>query len=422
MLLNGSSGIAVGMSTNIPPHNLGEVIEASINLVREPEMDLEKLLAYLPGPDFPTGGQLMEQEKLKTIYEKGEGTVYIRAKAEITSAKPEKENKLTAKKDLIHITELPYKVNKAKLVENINQIIKDKKIEGLRNIADYSSYEEPVNIHLRFDPNYDGEVILNQLYKTTRLQNSFSVKMRALIDDQPKVFSLKEILQGFIEKRLENIQKKAQFVYNKNQKELINLETRRFIIEHYQEIAEIARTAKSDEERDQKLKARFKEELKKLQKQLRSIRDETAVLPEKSINFEQEAINRILDTPASFRQFTPEKREKLQNEINALQENNVQQQLLIVQQEARKARLIQELEELRNNYPQDKRRTTVTSQLHSIEERRLIPHEKRIILLSRTESKKENKVNNYLTVHSLTTLEPTNIPSQGKDLKTRGDN
>ena len=134
------------------------------------------------------------------------------------------------------------------------------------------------------------------------------------------------------------------------------------------------------------------------------------------------SINRILDTPASFRQFTPERREKLQNEINILQENNVQQQLLIVQQEIRKERLIQELEELKNNYSQDKRKTIVTSTLHSIEERQLIPHEERIILLSRSENKKENKVNNYLTVHNLTALEPTSLPSQGKELKTRGDN
>src|SRR3954462_2761985 len=111
LLLNGSSGIAVGMSTNIPPHNLGEVIDATINLIQEPEISLEQLITYLPAPDFPTGGQILEQEKLQSIYEKGEGTIYIRAKAEITSSKQEKE-----KKDLIHITELPYKVNKAKLV------------------------------------------------------------------------------------------------------------------------------------------------------------------------------------------------------------------------------------------------------------------------------------------------------------------
>jgi len=395
LLLNGSSGIAVGMSTNIPPHNLGEVVDATINLIRNPEISLEQLLSYLPGPDFPTGGQILEQGGIKTIYEKGEGTIYVRAKAEITSSKSEKDSK-SAKRDLIHITELPYKANKAKLIENIQRIIKDKKIDGLKSVADYSSWEEMVNIHLKFDPNYDGEVILNQLYKSTRLQNTFSVKMRALIDDQPKIFSLKEIIQGFVEQRLANIQKKAQFIYQKNQKELINLETRRFIIDHYQEIAEIVRTAKSDEERSQRLNSRFQ--------------------------LEQEAINRILDTPASFRQFTPERRDKLQKEIDNLKENNSQQQLLIDQQEQRKEKLIQELETLKNDYAHDRRRTAITSISHSIEERQLIPHEDRIILLSRSEEKKEGKTNNYLKVHQVEDLESTNIPSRGKELKTRGDN
>src|SRR5439155_19884416 len=203
--------------------------------------------------------------------------------------------------------------------------------------------------HLHFDPNYDGEVILNQLYQSTKLQSSFSFEMRALISDQPKIFSLKEILQSFIDQRLENIQKKAQFIYNKNQKELINLETRRFIIDNYREIAEIAHTSSSDEEREQKLKTRFSTELKNLQEQLRTIQDKSADSSEKSSNLEQEAINRILDTPASFRQFTPERREKLQNDINKLRQDNSEQQSIIDQQDKRKEKLIQELQELKNS-------------------------------------------------------------------------
>jgi len=143
LLLNGSSGIAVGMSTNIPPHNLGEVVDATISLIQQPEISLEQLLFYLPAPDFPTGGQILEQEKLYSIYERGEGTIYVRAKAEIISSKQDKETKPDnsgkIKRDLIHVTELPYKVNKAKLIGNISQIIKDKKIDGLRSVADYSS-------------------------------------------------------------------------------------------------------------------------------------------------------------------------------------------------------------------------------------------------------------------------------------------
>ena len=144
--------------------------------------------------------------------------------------------------------------------------------------------------------------------------------------------------------------------------------------------------------------------------------------PEKNSDLEQEAINRILDTPASFRQFTPERREKLQNDIAKLQQDNADQQLTIADLGKRKEKLVQELQELQNDYAHDKRKTTVTGIQHSIEERQLIPHEERIVLLSRSENKKENKINNYLTVHHLSAVEPTNIPSQGKELKTRGDN
>ena len=409
------------MRTNIPPHNLGEVTSATIQLIRDPETSYEKIMEHLPAPDFPTGGIILEKEKLQKIYElgggiKGKGTIYIRSKAEITTSQQGKRN------DLIRIIELPFKVNKAKLVSHINQIIKDKKINGLKNVADYSNYEETVNIHLHFDPNYDGEVILNQLYQSTKLQSSFSFEMRALISDQPKIFSLKEILQSFIDQRLVNIQKKAQFIYNKNQRELINLETRRFIIEHYQKIAEIVRSASSEEERSQRIISNFHAEIQDLQERFPKRLGSSSTESEGPRNFEQEIINRILDTPASFRQFTPERREKLENDIKNLQENNIQQQLLIIQEEQRKIKLIQELEELKKNYAHDVRKTTVTSLPHFINERQLIPHEERIVLISRSESKKENKFNNYLTIYHPTSLEATNIPSVGKELKTRGDN
>ena len=133
LLLNGSSGIAVGLSTNIPPHNLAELVETAVSLVENPFLPDEDLFKNFQGPDFPGGGIILEKEKLPEIYQKGEGTIYLRGKAEITSSKPE------SKKDLIQISELPFKVNKAKLVERISEIIKEKRIEGLRSVADYSN-------------------------------------------------------------------------------------------------------------------------------------------------------------------------------------------------------------------------------------------------------------------------------------------
>ncbi|RIA79123.1 DNA topoisomerase, partial [Glomus cerebriforme] len=511
LLCNGSSGIAVGMSTNIPPHNLGEVVDITTELLNNPQLNCQSTnlkLNYF-GPDFPTGGQILEQEKLTEIYEKGgeglkKGTIYVRAQAEILSSNPK------GRKDLIQITQLPFKVNKAKLVTRINQIIKEGKIDGLKglkSVADYSNYEKLVNIHCHFDPNYDGEVILNQLYKSTRLQTSFSFKMRALIDDQPHVFSLKEILQGFINQRLENIQKKAQFIYHKNQKDLISKSMSFFIIENYQAIAQTIQKSSTEEEIKQNLIDRFQGKLgeqkslsidlfltdllretekvlKILQKKIDSLKfsenlaekkeyegeykkytelvnlmrqiakpdgqkgenekeNQMSELKKKAIKLdfqeqvmkklsgeftlletlnsydsEQEVINRLLDTPAKFRQFTPEQKAKLTNDIRGLHENNLQQQLLIIHQEHRKQHLIQELAELKKDYAHDERKTLLTSTLRFITERQLIPHEERIIFLSRSENRKENKVSNFLTVHLVASLEGTNIPSTGKELKT----
>src|SRR4051794_16415835 len=292
LLLNGSSGIAVGMSANIPPHNLGEVVDMTTELVNNPQLTTEELIitwecsncqnkgrgktnqcSYCQstntklnyfGPDFPTGGQVLEREKLLEIYEKGEcpkgkGTIYIRAKAEIISSKPEKE-----KKNLIRITELPFKINKSKLVISISQIIKDKKIPGLKSVEDYSNFEKPVNIHCYFDPDYDGEVILNQLYKKTRLQSTFSFQIRSLIGDQPRIFSLKEILQYFIARKLDNIQKKSQFIYYKTQKELVNLKTRLFSIKNYRGIAQTVDGSPSREKSEKELMDKFQKEIKEL--------------------------------------------------------------------------------------------------------------------------------------------------------------
>lgn len=193
LLLNGSRGIAVGMNTNIPPHNLAEVVEAVVYLIENSEVGLDEILTILPAPDFPTGGEILECSELKKIYETGEGTIFIRARAEVL------ENvNLNKRFNTIRIYEIPYKVTKSSLIESISEIIKEKKVEGLKSIEDYSNLENPVNIHLSFDSNYDAEVILNQLYKYTKLQSTFSVKFRALIGGKPKLLTLVEALRNFI--------------------------------------------------------------------------------------------------------------------------------------------------------------------------------------------------------------------------------
>jgi DNA gyrase subunit A len=295
---------------------------------------------------------------------------------------------------LIIIKELPYKVEKSKLVAHISQIAKDKIIEGLKGVSDYSNYKEVVNIHIKFDPDYDGEVILNQLYKLTTLQSSFSVKIRALVDNKPQIFSLKEIITNFIENRQLTIKKKALFLLNKNNKELVNLETRKFIIDHHQEIAKLVTQPSSEDELKSQLQSQF--------------------------DISLEMAERILDTSYNFRQFTIGRRDKLESDIKQLVENNQQQLLVINSREEQKIKLIEELQSLRDIYQFDERKTQLTSLSHTIAERQLIPREERLVILSK--SKKDEKINNYLTNYNVEVIEGTNIPSVGKELKTRGNN
>lgn len=388
ILINGSFGIAVGISSSFAPNNPAEVAEAVIQVLENPQITLDQLeeSGKMPFPDFPTSGKLLEADRLKSIYETGEGTFYVRGKGEIVSSSEKK------KADTIKIYEIPYRVSKAKIVEQINDLIKNKKIEGLRAVEDYSHFEKPVNFHIRFDPNYDSSVIMDQLFKYTDLQTTFSVKMRALKNGRPKLWSLMELINYYIELRLKHIQNKANYIYDKNLKELEHLGVRKFITENHQRIAEIIRLAKEEEEIKSSLRQEFD-------------------LPEG-------VVNRILDTPSTLRQFTPERKQKLQKDIDNLNLENEYQRSLIESEENRKTLLKNELRSFQEKYSHEVRKTEVSYEKHFISERQLIPFEERFISFSRAESK--NKVSNYLTVNNSHFIEPTNIPSQGKELRARG--
>lgn len=272
---------------------------------------------------------------------------------------------------------------------------------------DYSN-RGVTDIRLEFDAQqHDGQAILNKLYKSTQLQIGFAVKMRALVGDNPKIFSLTEILQAFINKRLENIRRKSQFLLKENEKELVNLNTRFFIISNYQEIAEIIKGQLTEEERHKQLKQKFVE-----------------------IEQGQIKIENILSMSVSFRQFTPEKQTNLTQEIVDLKTENEKLGQLITSGEKRKEKLIFELEQLKKDYEKDSRRTQIISDSHIIDERKAVIPEEIIIILSQGEKKKtnsevgekEDKLASYLNIYKVNALDATNIPSVGKELKTRGEN
>ncbi len=202
LLVNGSVGIAVGMATNIPPHNLGEVIDGMCALIDDPDIDLEGLMEHIKGPDFPTRGVIMGRAGIRAAYGKGRGKITVRAKTDII----EKKNGSFE----IQVTEIPYMVNKAKLIENIADLVKDKRIEGIRDVQDYSSKKGMlISIDLKRDAN--PQVVLNQLFSFTQLQTTFGVIMIALVNGEPKQLTLKEVLTHYIKFQEEVITRRTKF-------------------------------------------------------------------------------------------------------------------------------------------------------------------------------------------------------------------
>lgn len=207
LLVNGSSGIAVGMATNIPPHNLVDVINATVALLDDPTLDIEQLMQHIPGPDFPTAGIINGARGIREAYRTGRGRIYVRARATVET--DEKRGK-----DTIIVHELPYQVNKARLLEKIAELVKDKKIEGITELRDESD-KDGMRMVIELRRGDSGEVMLNNLYKQTQLQTVFGINMVALIDGQPKLLNLKDILDAFIRHRREVVTRRTIFLLRK---------------------------------------------------------------------------------------------------------------------------------------------------------------------------------------------------------------
>ena len=251
LLVNGSAGIAVGMATNIPPHNLSEVIDGVSALIDDPNITVKDLTKLVKGPDFPTGGLICGREGIKSAYETGRGRIMVRAKAHFEKAKTGRT------KDAIIISEIPYQVNKSSLIEKIAELVEDKKIEGIYDIRDESDREGMrVVIELKKDEN--EELILNQLYKHTQMQETFGVIMLALVDGEPRVLNLKEMLQYFIDHRVNVVTRRTKFELDKAEKRAHILEGLKIAIANLDKIIKTIRAAKNPEEAKIALITNFK--------------------------------------------------------------------------------------------------------------------------------------------------------------------
>jgi DNA gyrase subunit A len=235
LLINGSSGIAVGMATNIPPHNLTEIINATVLLIRNPEASLDQVMELVPGPDFPTAGFIYGRGGIRTAYENGRGIIILRARAAI--------EKMARDRESIVVTEIPYQVNKAKLIERIAELVRDKRIEGISDLRDESD-RQGMRIVIELKKDEPAQVILNNLYKMTPMQSSFGIILLAIVQNQPKVLNLREALLCFIEHRKDVVRRRTLFELGKAEARAHILEGLRRALEILDEVIALIRSSK----------------------------------------------------------------------------------------------------------------------------------------------------------------------------------
>ena len=345
LLVNGSSGIAVGMATNIPPHNLGEVIDGTIALIDNPELTSLELMTYIKGPDFPTAGIIMGKSGIRAAYETGKGRIVVRAKAEI-----EEENG----RHKIIVTELPYQVNKAKLIEYIADLVKDKKITGISDLRDESDREGMrMVIELKRDAN--PNVTLNLLYKHTKMQDTFGVIMLALVDNQPQILNLKQVLVHYINFQKDVITRRTQFELNKAKERAHILEGLIIALDNIDEVINIIRSSKTSEIAKNTLIERF------------------------SLSEKQAAA--ILEM--KLRRLTGLERDKIENEYNELMKLIDYLNAILASDERLLEVIKEELLEIKSKYS-DERRTQIEKQENEIDIEDLIQEEDVVITLTHT--------------------------------------
>ena len=343
LLVNGSSGIAVGMATNIPPHNLGEIIDGTIMLIDNPETSVLDLMTKIKGPDFPTGGIIMGKAGIRAAYETGKGKIVVRADAEI-----EEESG----RHRIIVTEIPYQVNKARLIENIADLVKDKKITGISDLRDESD-REGMRIVIELKKDANPSVVLNLLYKHTKLQDTFGVIMLALVDNEPRVLNLKEILSNYIDFQKEVVTRRTVFDLNKAEARAHILEGLKIALDNIDEVISIIRNSKTTEIAKNTLMERF--------------------------GLSEKQSQAILEM--RLRRLTGLERDKIEEEYNELMKLIEYLNSILASEEKLLGVIKDELIEIKNKYS-DERRSKIEKVVNEIDIEDLIQEEEVVITLT----------------------------------------
>lgn len=344
LLVNGSNGIAVGMATSIPPHNLGEVIDGVITLIDHPEADVEEIMESIQGPDFPTGASILGKEGIKEAYRTGRGRIRVRAKATI--------EEINKGKQQIIVTEIPYQVNKAKLIEKIADLVKEKRIEGISDLRDESD-RNGMRIVIELKKDANANVVLNKLYKHSQMEDTFSIIMIALVNGQPKTLNLKEMLSHYLEHQKDIIIRRTKFDLEKAEDKAHILEGLKIALDHIDEVIRIIRTSKNDQIAKDILMENF--------------------------NLSEKQAQAILDM--RLRRLTGLEREKIEEDYNETIKL-IQQLKEILSSEQLVLNIIKdELTEIKEKYS-DKRRTEIALNVEEINIEDMIDEEDVVITLT----------------------------------------
>ncbi|EBH4215863.1 DNA gyrase subunit A [Listeria monocytogenes] len=346
LLVNGSSGIAVGMATNIPTHHLGEVIDGVLALSHDPEITIRDLMEYIPGPDFPTAGMIMGRSGIRRAYESGRGSITVRGRVDIEEKKNGKET--------IVITEIPYQVNKARLVERIAELAREKKIDGITSLNDESD-RSGMRIVIEVRRDISASVIVNNLFKMTALQTTFGINMLALVDNHPKVLNLKEILYYYLEHQKVVIRRRTEFELRKAEARAHILEGLRIALDNIDAIIKLIRGSKTSDVAKEGLMTQF--------------------------NLSDKQAQAILDM--RLQRLTGLEREKIEEEYQDLVALINDLKAILADDERILEIIREELEEIKVKYA-DKRRTEILAgDLVSLEDEDLIPEEEVAITLTK---------------------------------------
>jgi DNA gyrase subunit A len=345
LLVNGSSGIAVGMATNIPPHQLGEVIDAILALSKDPDITIAELMEIVPGPDFPTGGQIIGRSGIRKAYETGRGSITLRAKVEI--------EKNAGGKETIIVRELPYQVNKAKLIEKIAELVREKKIEGITDLRDESDRNGMrIVIEVRKDAN--ANVILNNLYKQTALQTSFGINMLALVDGEPKVLNLKQCLNHYLDHQKVVIRRRTAYELKKAEARAHILEGLRIALDHLDEVINLIRSSQTTDIAREGLMQQF--------------------------SLTERQAQAILDM--RLQRLTGLEREKIEQEYKDLVQLISELKAILADEEKVLQIIRDELLEIKERFNDERRTEIVVGSVEEIDDEDLIPRENIVVTLT----------------------------------------